>query len=235
MALCCCFACRYRTRSLDNLPWQATAENVSRASAQLQSIMSKGVQARLPSEVAASNILHVLANPGYLKTHDWHMMLGPLGKWLLYGVVPATYEAVLYPYLDVLGQLSAFELTRADMDHLALEVNFCLANMHMHVPEWYLNMNKHNIHHIAANIQQYGPSHAYSMWRREGLNGRLLEWMHNKARPEATIMDCYKATRVSLEKLGQLPEGLATLGSNALHGTATGEPVRERGVGGRSM
>jgi hypothetical protein len=132
---CVMLLCFADISSVDLPSWQAATELVKQASAQLQSIMSKAVPSMLPSAVASSNILHVLANPSYLKTHDWHLMLGPLGKWLLFGVVPATYEAVFFPYLDVLGQLTAFELTEADMDYLATEVDFCLANMHVHVPE----------------------------------------------------------------------------------------------------
>lgn len=178
---------------------------------------------KLPAYVSYSEVFHVLENPTYLKTHDWHLLLGPLGKWILYGVINADYESVFFPYMDALGLASSVrKLSTADVDFLVNEIRFSMANLEHNTPEYFCNLNRHNMLHMVENIAKFGPSHAYSMFRREMLHGRLAAWKKQQTHPETTIMLSYRAMRIGVETVARDPNFNET-SKGSVAKTATGE------------
>jgi hypothetical protein len=155
----------------------------------------------LAAYVKNSNIFHSLENPSYLKTHDWHLMLGPLGAYILFGVASEEYEAVYFPYLYALGMASARRLSLADVDFLDRELVCSMTHMEIHLPEYYNNLNKHGMIHMVRNIRKFGPTPAYNMFRRELVQSMLAGLRKSQVHPEKNVMRSTCHMRISIEHL----------------------------------
>lgn len=136
-------------------------------------------------------------HPSYLRAHDWLLLAGPLGRYALQGLLPATMEVTLFQYMEVLEKLTAKEFSAAVVPKLQTEAAVVLAQMERDFPAWELDVTRHMVIHLPEQIASRGPPWACSMWSYERLWNRLNRWRSQQVHPEATMANTYKAFKVA--------------------------------------
>ena len=102
----------------------------------------------LPKAIQQSNIQHWATKPSYLKTHDWRLLCGLLGKYLLVEFLsPSVRQAVFN-----MDRLFAKEFKIAELDQLEADVRAGLASLEQNVPDCECGILRHLILHVAERI-----------------------------------------------------------------------------------
>ena len=151
----------------------------------------------LPKAIRESNVRHWASKPSYLKTHDWRLLCGLLGKYMLAGFLAPAVRTAVFNMLELMDRLLAKEFKTAELAQLEAEVRAGLCSLEQSVPDCEAGILRHLILHIAERIATSGPPWASAMWPWERLWGRVVKWMKQKVHPETTIMHGYVAFRAA--------------------------------------
>jgi hypothetical protein len=151
----------------------------------------------VPKNWSSPNVKECFEHPSYLKAHDWLLLAGPLGRYALQGLLPASMEDTLFQYMEFLEKLTAKEFSAAVIPSLKVEAAVVLAQMERDFPAWELDITRHMVIHLPEQIESRGPPWAFSMWSYERLWNRLNRWRAQQVHPEATIANTYKAFKVA--------------------------------------
>lgn len=130
--------------------------------------------------------------------HDKIVLLGPIMKYLIVGILKPEAELALFSYIDAISSLWCHKLVKSEIKDLVSRVKEALRGMEIHFPAWDLDINRHNVKHIAEYLCKTGPLWAITMFPFERLWGRLIRWMHQKRDPEKTMLRCYIAMRSAM-------------------------------------
>jgi hypothetical protein len=106
----------------------------------------------LPSSMSGIQFWFFIPHPKYLKTAEHLVMLGPILKYLCQGLLPRTPEAVLFNYIDILSTLWSYKVKVQSLNSLYHDVIRALSDMELHFPAWELDMNRHNVLHVAQMV-----------------------------------------------------------------------------------
>ena len=161
--------------------------------------------ALMPEELATADFQKGFGAPGSLKSHEWLLLAGPLGKYALQGCIQGREARVVFAYLDFLGALWAKVFRRDHVEALISQGRRLLAQLELLFPAWELDINRHMMQHLLNGIMEWGPPWTWSAFGYERLWGRMCEWLLNKAWPEASIMLGMRALQTSLQYLSRLP------------------------------
>lgn len=131
--------------------------------------------------------------PGSLKTSEYLLLAGPIGKYILEGGMHPDQQTAVFEYLDLLGSLWEKNISTERLSQLESDIPRVLENLEFLLPSWELDINRHLMLHLVSSIRANGPCWTWSMFGFERLWYRLLRWMTNKRSPEATIMNAFKA------------------------------------------
>ena len=132
-------------------------------------------------------------SPGALKSSEYLLLTGPMGKYLLEGCLHSTQEAAVFAYLDLLGVFWQKTISEEHLQHLEKQMPKALAELELVLPAWELDMNRHMVTHLAEAVRRHGPCWDWSMFGFERLWGRLTKWMTQTSHPEATMVNAWKA------------------------------------------
>lgn len=157
----------------------------------------------MPKGWTSTNVKHCFSNPGWLKQHEWMLLAGPLGKYALQGLLPATLETPLFMYLDLLARLGAKEISAASASSLQEDAAIALTQMELYFPAWELDINRHMIIHLPEQIVSRGPPWAWSMWAYERFWNRMMQWKTQDRNPTATMVNSYKVYKTAHAALVQ--------------------------------
>ena len=102
-------------------------------------------------------------------------------------------DKVLFQYLDILGSLWEKSTSSEHLDYLESAVPRVMSELAWLLPSWELDINRHMMLHLVASIRADGPCWSWSMFGFERLWGRLIRWMRQKSRPEATMLNAFRA------------------------------------------
>jgi hypothetical protein len=132
---------------------------------------------------------YVSDTPSFLKTYDWLMLSGPLGKYALHGtgMAPDVYNACC-ALLDAMSRAWRKRARKADLPGLRTEIARALVAFEVACPAWELDKVFHILVHVPDRIAWFGPLWACSMFPFERLWGRLLRWKFQRSRTEASLM-----------------------------------------------
>jgi hypothetical protein len=124
--------------------------------AQHATFLERGVQLSslglLPSSMCGIPFMYFLKTPKFIKTAEHLVMLGPILKYLSQGLLARTPEAVLFNYIDILSKMWAYKVKTDALDDLCRDLVRALADMELHFPAWELDMNRHNVLHVAQML-----------------------------------------------------------------------------------
>lgn len=147
----------------------------------------------IPAEFAGHHFEKAFGMPGSLKSSEYLLMAGPMGKYLMEGCMHAEQQAAVFEYLDLIGVFWEKTITEQRLQQLEQQMPKVLAKLEALLPAWELDINRHMMLHLAEAVRQHGPCWAWSMFGFERLWGRLTRWMTQTSHPEATMMNSWKA------------------------------------------
>ncbi len=197
------------------MPWKTKAQGARDTEELLRGMVRDGAA---PTGIAESNMHFCLTHPGYLKTHEWFVLAGPIGKLaLLDRVEPAQYEAIC-AFFDVCCKLWRKEMpvsSDGDMANLRNEVADAVASLEMVLPAWEMNIMLHLLLHVTDRVELLGPCWAFSMFSFERTWGQLDKWRSQQRHMEACIINAFRAYRTAVIATERLAEQKSQRGSSS--------------------
>lgn len=172
------------------MPFALSASQRSEAEQRTEAMFSQGL---LPPAVRHSNIKWWLTQPSYLKSHDWQLLAGMVGAYLLQGFLAREQEAAVFQCLHLFHKLLAKQFRRAELPALVAEAKAVIANMETVLPACESGILRHLVVHIAERSETAGPPWAHAMWAWERMWGTLVRWLKQKNHPATSIMNGYWA------------------------------------------
>ena len=187
------------SRAVDVIPapFALSLEQLSAARARARAVWSEGW---LLKAIRESNMRHWASKPSYLKTHDWRLMCGLLGKYLLAGFLSQQVRQAVFNMLELMDRLLANKFKAAELAQLEADVKEGICSPEQSVPDCASGILRHLILHVAERIASLGPPWASAMWAWEWLWGRVIQWMKQRTYPETTIMHGYVAFRAAIQR-----------------------------------
>ena len=162
----------------------------------------------LPSGYTHIEFEKALGEPGTLKTSEYLLLAGPIGKYILEGSMHPLQQAAVFEYLDLIGSLWEKTITLERLEQLETDLPRVLTELEELLPSWELDINRHLMLHLVESIRANGPCWTWSMFGFERFWYRLLHWMTNKRSPEATIMNAFKSFTVASTALAATPASM---------------------------
>ena len=140
-----------RKVELPAAPWHVSKDNSKRMDELLQSM-------KLPQGVSTS-LKFVVSSPSYLKSHDYLILAGPVGVWLLeQSGLPDSYRIPLQSLLWLLRDLRARFLDKSELAELAQRAAAVLTELEIVLPLYWSTISVHLILHEAARRAELGPA-----------------------------------------------------------------------------
>ena len=159
-----------------DLPWAASTEQLQQLRQRITA-MRDDEHSCLFSGLASVAFQKAFGDPGALKTSEYLLLCGPIGKYILQDTMHPQQQRAVFRYLDKLGLMWQKTITRQALQELEREMPVLLAELEYTLPAWELDINRHMMQHLVESIRQHGPCWTWSMFGFERLWGRLVKWM----------------------------------------------------------
>lgn len=152
----------------------------------------------LPKRLRESNIAAWIENPQWLKTHDWRLLGGLAGKYMIVDFLGSRQYHHIAAFLSTCSRLWAKQMTRDEIASIQADIRIQLAELEHWLPTAELGILRHLLVHVADYISIGGPPWTSAMWTYERLWGRLCRWMHQNTHPATSMMNSYFAFKVAV-------------------------------------
>jgi hypothetical protein len=117
---------------------------------------------KLPQGVSTS-IKHVVKQPSYLKGHDYMLLAGPIGVYLLeWSGLDDKYKVPLQSFCWLLRDLRARFLEESELADLHQRAVLVCTELEILLPLYWATINQHLVLHEAQRRRELGP--AYITW-----------------------------------------------------------------------
>ena len=166
-------------------PFLLTKKDRELAGERLRSIVVEGL---VPQKIAYSNVMFAFAQKGYLKTHDWMLLAGPLLKYAIRGLLAPNVERAVFDYVDILSELWAHSYRHFDLPTLQRRCEKALAELELVLPANELDINRHMVIHMVQSICIAGPLKKVNMFPKERAWGKFTKWIKSRKNPEVSII-----------------------------------------------
>ena len=93
---------------------------------------------------------------GALKSSEYLLLAGLMGKYLLEGCLHSKQEAAMF-CLPGLGVFWEKTISEERLQHLEKQMPIALAELELVLPGWELDMNRHMVTHLAEVVRHHGP------------------------------------------------------------------------------
>lgn len=186
------------------LPWKTTAQGARDTEAVLRGMVRDGAA---PSGIAESNMHYCLTHPSYLKTHEWFVLAGPIGKLALLDRVDSEQYQAISKFFDVCCKLWSKEIpvsSDGSMADLRQAVAEAVASLEVVMPAWEMDIMWHLLLHLVDRMELLGPCWAFSMFSFERTWGQLDKWRSQQRHMEACIMNAFRAYRTAVIAMEQI-------------------------------
>lgn len=175
-----------------DLPWACSDEQLQSLRAKIFA-MHNDPHSCMSTGLASVSFAKAFGSTGALKTSEYLLLAGPIGKYIMQDCLHATQQRIVFQYLDLLGSLWEKSITLARLAEIEEQLPQVLTEMECHLPTWECNINRHMMLHLVEAIRQNGPCWTWSMFGYERFWNRLMQWMSQRSHPEATMMNAFKA------------------------------------------
>ena len=147
------------------LPFLLSKEQKQAADQRARVMFTTGI---LPPAIRQSNIRWWITQPSYLKSHDWQLMAGALGAYLLHGFLGREQGKAVFALLQLFHRLISKQIQWSQMPTLATEAVAVVAQLECVLPACENGILQHLLIHIAERAATVGPLwvHAMSAWER---------------------------------------------------------------------
>nr|CAH65856.1 OSIGBa0126J24.1 [Oryza sativa] len=131
-----------------------------------------------------------------LKSHDCHVLMTQLLPVVIRGILPDNVRATITKLCAFMNAISQKVIDPDRLDALQNEVVQCLVSFELIFPPSFFNIMTHLLCHLVKEIRILGPMYLHNMFPFERYMGVLKKYVHNRARPEASIAKGYGTEEV---------------------------------------
>ena len=107
----------------------------------------------LPSGCTHIQFEKALGMPGSLKTSEYLLLAGPIGKYIYVGGMHPEQQTAMLEYLDLLGSLWEKTISTQRLSQLESDIPRVLENLEFLLPSWELDINRHLMLHLVSLIR----------------------------------------------------------------------------------
>ena len=131
-----------------------------------------------------------------LKSHDCHVIMTQLLPVALRGLLPDNVRVPIVKLCAFLNAISQKVINPETLPSLQKDVVQCLVSFELVFPPTFFNIMTHVIVHLVEEIRILGPVFLHNMFPFERFMGVLKKYVHNRARPEGSIVKGYGTEEV---------------------------------------
>ena len=131
-----CAGLRTLTADAPDLPFTCNAAQLATAQQRSIAMRLKDSISCMPTGVAHIQFEKALGMPGTVKTHEYLLLAGPIGKYLLEGCFHPDQQAAIFEYLDIMGSLWEKSVTLKQLDQLERDIPRLLTQLSFLLPTW---------------------------------------------------------------------------------------------------
>ena len=155
------------------------------AEQRVQAMFAEGL---LPPAMRYSNIKWWVTQHSYLKSHDWQLMAGPVGCYLLSGLLGEPQQAAIFKMFGVFHRLMSKQFKRSSLQAIEQDAKAAIAELECVLPACESGILRHLVVHLAQRAQTAGPPWVHAMWPWERTWGHVVRWLKQKNAPATSIM-----------------------------------------------
>jgi len=127
-----------------------------------------------------------------LKSHDCHVLMTQLLPVALRGILPLNVRLATMKLCAFLNIISQKAINPAYLAKLQNDVVQCLVSFELVFPPSFFNIMTHLLVHLVKEISILGHVFLHNMFPFERFMGVLKKYVHNRARPEESIVKGYR-------------------------------------------
>jgi hypothetical protein len=131
-----------------------------------------------------------------LKSHDCHVIMTQLLPVALRGLLPENVREPIVKLCAFLNAISQKVINPLTLKNLEKDVVQCLVSFELVFPPTFFNIMTHLVVHLVEEISVLGPVFLHNMFPFERFMGVLKKYVHNRARPEGSIVKGYGTEEV---------------------------------------
>ena len=124
-----------------DLPRACLEEQLQRLKARL-SAMQTDSHSCMYTGLASVAFSKAFGDSGSLKTSEYLLLAGPIGKYILHDCFHPTQQRIVFEYLDLLGSLWEKSITLERLAEVEQQLPRLLTEMECHLPAWECNINR---------------------------------------------------------------------------------------------
>src|SRR5512139_705487 len=147
-----------------------------------------------------------------LKSHDCHVLMTQLLPVVRRGILPDNVRAIITKLCAFMNAISQKVIDPDRLEALQNDVVQCLVSFELIFPPSFFNIMTHLLCHLVKEIGILGPVFLHNMFPFERYMGVLKKYVHNRARPEASIAKGYETEEV-IEFCVEFIEDLRPIGT----------------------
>ena len=126
-----------------------------------------------------------------MKSHDCHVMMTQLLPVALRGVMEDHVRNTLLDLCNFCDVISWKSISMKHLTRLQEEIITILCELEIYFPPAFFDVMVHLLIHIVPQIIDLGLAFLHTMFPFERMNGRVKGYVHNKARPDGSVMQSY--------------------------------------------
>jgi hypothetical protein len=148
----------------------------------------------------SSNIKGIINMPDKkfqnLKSHDCHVLMTQLLLVALRGILPLNVRLATVKLCAFFNAISQKAIDPTDLAKLQNDVVQCLVSFELVFPPSFFDIMTHLLVHLVKDITILGPVFLHNMFPFERFMRVLKKYVHNRARPEGSIVKGYGIEKV---------------------------------------
>jgi len=126
-----------------------------------------------------------------MKSHDCHVMMTQIFPVAIRGIMDKHVRETLFDFCNFFDVISRKSITRKQLSRLQEEIVVILCELEIYFPPAFFDICVHLLVHIVEDIIHLGPAFLHNMMSFERMNGVIKGFVHNRARPEGSIVQGY--------------------------------------------
>ena len=123
-----------------------------------------------------------------MKSHDCHVMMTQILPVAIRGIMDKHVRDTLTDLCNFFDVVSRKSITLRRLTRLQEEIVVILCELEIYFPPAFFDIMVHLLIHVVDDIIHLGPSFLHNMMPFERLNGIIKEYVRNRAKPDASIV-----------------------------------------------
>ena len=123
-----------------------------------------------------------------MKSHDCHVMMTQIIPVAMRGIMGKHVRDTLTGLCNFFDVINRKSITVKQLNRLQEEIIVIICELEIYFPPTFFDVMVHLLVHIVDDIIQLGPTFLHNMMPFERMNGVIKGFIHNRARPDGSIV-----------------------------------------------